>query len=188
MADEAGEQIAAVIWPVLGGLGDEGTELTVRGAGRDPAGGPRTIIGMTGRKPMVDTYGSWATHGGGAFSGKDATRLDRSAAYMARYVAKNVVAARLAEECLLQLAYCPGSVDPVSVMAHTYGTGTLDDDALASLVRRVFPLSPKGIIDHLDLRRPVYRGTAAYGHFGRREFTWERADAVDELRAKASAV
>jgi S-adenosylmethionine synthetase len=134
---------------------------------------------------MVDTYGGWAVHGGGAFSGKDPTKVDRSAGYMARYVAKNIVAAGLAQECLVQLAYCIGLVDPVSVMVNTYGSGRRPDDAMAKLVRRVFPLSPKGIIDHLHLRRPVYRKTAAYGHFGRKGFAWERVDATDELLANA---
>ena len=121
-------------------------------------------------------------HGGGAFSGKDATKVDRSAGYMARYVAKNIVAAELADECLVQLAYCIGLVDPVSVMVNTYGTGRHADGELASLVRKVFPLSPKGMIDHLQLRRPIFRKS-----FGREDvdFTWERADAIDELRAKA---
>ena len=124
-------------------------------------------------------------HGGGAFSGKDPTKVDRSAGYMARYVAKNIVAAGLADECLLQLGYCIGVVDPVSVMVNTYGTGKLPDESLAALVRDVFPLSPAGIIDHLRLREPVYLKTAAYGHFGRDEFAWENTDATDELLAKA---
>lgn len=130
-------------------------------------GGPQADTGLTGRKIIVDTYGGWAAHGGGAFSGKDPTKVDRSAGYMARYVAKNIVAAGLADECLLQLAYCIGLADPVSVMVNTYGTGKLPDGALSELVRKVFPLSPKGIIDHLKLREPIYRKTAAYGHFGR---------------------
>lgn len=127
-------------------------------------------------------------HGGGAFSGKDATKVDRSAGYMARYVAKNLVASVLADECLVQLAYCIGRVDPVSVMINTYGTGKRSDTELGSLVRKVFPLSPKGMIDHLRLRRPIFRKSAAYGHFGRADidFTWERVDAIDELSAKSA--
>ena len=153
--------------------------------GRFVVGGPMGDTGLTGRKIIVDTYGGHGSHGGGAFSGKDPTKVDRSASYMARYIAKNIVAAGLAQECLVQLAYCIGLVDPVSVMVNTYGSGRRPDDAMAKLVRRVFPLSPKGIIDHLHLRRPVYRKTAAYGHFGRKGFAWERVDATDELLAKA---
>jgi S-adenosylmethionine synthetase len=126
-------------------------------------------------------------HGGGAFSGKDPTKVDRSGGYMARYIAKNIVKAGLADECLVQLAYCIGVADPVSVMVNTYETGTLSGDALAALVRKVFPLSPGGIIEHLKLRAPIYLPTAAYGHFGWPEFAWERVDAVDELLASARA-
>ena len=164
---------------------DAKTTVTVNGTGKFLVSGPQADTGCTGRKIMVDTYGGWAPHGGGAFSGKDPTKVDRSASYMARYAAKNIVAAGLADECLVQLAYCIGLVDPVSVMVCTHGTGTLADDTLARLVRRVFPLSPKGMIEHLDLRRPIYADTAAYGHFGRDAFTWERVDAVDQLLASA---
>jgi S-adenosylmethionine synthetase len=157
----------------------------VNGTGKFLVSGPQADTGLTGRKIIVDTYGGWAMHGGGAFSGKDPTKVDRSAGYMARYVAKNIVAAELAEECLVQLGYCIGLVDPVSVMVNTYGTGKLSDEALSKIVRQVFPLSPHGIIDHLKLRQPVYRKTAAYGHFGRKEFAWERVDATEELLAKA---
>jgi S-adenosylmethionine synthetase len=158
----------------------------VNGTGKFLVAGPQADSGLTGRKIIVDTYGGWALHGGGAFSGKDATKVDRSAGYMARYIAKNLVAAELADECLVQLAYCIGLVDPVSVMINTYGTGQRSDTELASLVRKVFPLSPRGMIDHLRLRRPIFRKTATYGHFGREgiEFTWEYVDAVDELKAK----
>lgn len=180
--------IDAVVMPVLGDLVDRQTQITVNGTGKFLVGGPQADTGLTGRKIIVDTYGGWAVHGGGAFSGKDPTKVDRSAGYMARYVAKNIVAAGLAEECLVQLGYCIGLVDPVSVMVNTYGTGTLSDSALSALVRQVFPLSPRGIIDHLKLRQPTYRKTAAYGHFGRPEFTWERLDATDELLAKAKQV
>jgi len=186
MTEEAKQQVFdAVARPVLGDLIDAKTKFTVNGTGKFLVGGPQADTGLTGRKIIVDTYGGWAVHGGGAFSGKDPTKVDRSAGYMARYIAKNVVAAGLADECLLQLGYCIGLVDPVSVMANTYGTGTLPDEALSALVRDVFPLSPSGIIDHLRLREPVYLKTAAYGHFGREEFAWERVDATDELLARA---
>jgi len=179
------EIIAKVVRPVVGDLLDKKTKITVNGTGKFLVSGPQADTGLTGRKIIVDTYGGWAVHGGGAFSGKDPTKVDRSAGYMARYVAKNIVAAGLADECLVQLGYCIGLVDPVSVMVNTYETGKLSDEALAKIVRQVFPLSPGGIIDHLKLRRPVYCPTAAYGHFGRKEFAWEHVDAVAELRAKA---
>lgn len=183
--DDAKEEIIAkVVRPVVGDLTDRKTQITINGTGKFLVSGPQCDTGLTGRKIIVDTYGGWAVHGGGAFSGKDATKVDRSAGYMARYVAKNIVGAHLAEECLVQISYCIGLVDPVSVMVNTFGTGRLSDEAMAHLVRRVFPLSPKGMIDHLKLREPVYRKTAVYGHFGRPEFTWEHLDAVDELLAK----
>ena len=186
MSEEAKRQVIdAVARPVLGDLVDENTRFTVNGAGKFLVGGPQADTGLTGRKVVVDTYGGWAMHGGGAFSGKDPTKVDRSAGYMARYVAKNIVAAGLADECLLQLGYCIGHVDPVSVMVNTYGTGRLADGALSALVRDVFPLSPKGMIDHLKLREPVYRKTAAYGHFGRPGFNWENVDATEALLARA---
>ncbi len=190
MTEEAKRDIIArVVEPVLGNLIDEETKFTVNGTGKFLLAGPQADTGLTGRKIMVDTYGGWVPHGGGAFSGKDATKVDRSAAYMARYAAKNIVAAGLADECLIQLAYCIGKVDPVSVMVNTFGTGKLPDRAVAKLMRKVFPLSPRGMIEHLDLRRPIYRKTAVYGHFGREDpdFSWERVDAVDELLAKAKA-
>ena len=184
--DEAKQEIIdKVVRPVVGGLMDAKTTITVNGTGKFLVSGPQCDTGLTGRKIMVDTYGGWSVHGGGAFSGKDPTKVDRSAGYMARYIAKNIVAAGLAEECLVQLGYCIGVVDPVSVMVNTYGTGKLPEKALSALVREVFPLSPKGMIDHLKLRQPVYLKTAAYGHFGRPEFTWERTDATDELLVKA---
>jgi S-adenosylmethionine synthetase len=182
--DEAKQEIVAkVVHPVIGDFLDEKTKVTVNGTGKFLVSGPQADTGLTGRKLVVDTYGGWAVHGGGAFSGKDPTKVDRSAGYMARYVAKNIVAAGLAEECLVQLAYCIGLVDPVSVMVNTYETGKLADEVLAKLVRKVFPLSPHGIIDHLNLREPIYRNTAAYGHFGRSEFAWEKVDATEELLA-----
>ncbi len=155
--------------------------------GRFVTGGPLGDCGLTGRKIIVDTYGGWARHGGGAFSGKDPTKVDRSAAYMARYVAKNIVAAGLARRCELQLAYAIGVAEPVSVLVDTDGTGKLDDERLCDIVRKVFPLTPGGIIDHLQLRRPIYRKTAAGGHFGRcePEFTWEKTDRVHDLKVAA---
>lgn len=152
--------------------------------GRFVIGGPMGDCGLTGRKIIVDTYGGMAGHGGGCFSGKDPTKVDRSASYMARYVAKNIVAAGVAQRCLVQLAYVIGVADPVSVMIDTYGTGRVDEELLVKVVRELFPLKPAGIIAHLDLRRPIFRRTAAYGHFGRSEpeFTWERTDKAAELR------
>jgi S-adenosylmethionine synthetase len=182
------EIIAKVVRPIVGELLDSKTLITVNGTGKFLVSGPQCDTGLTGRKIIVDTYGGWSVHGGGAFSGKDATKVDRSGGYMARYVAKNLVAAGLADECLVQLAYCIGQVDPVSVMVNTYGTGELQEDALAAVVRKVFPLSPKGMIDHLRLREPIYLKTAVYGHFGRPEFPWERVDATEELMAKATKV
>jgi S-adenosylmethionine synthetase len=158
----------------------------VNPTGRFVVGGPHGDCGLTGRKIIVDTYGGWARHGGGAFSGKDPTKVDRSAAYMARHVAKNIVAAGLADRCEVQLAYAIGVSDPVSVYVNTEGTGRIDDQKLCSLVREWFPLTPGGIIRYLDLRRPIYRLTAAGGHFGRclPEFTWESTHRAEEL-AKA---
>jgi S-adenosylmethionine synthetase len=152
--------------------------------GRFVIGGPMGDCGLTGRKIVVDTYGGMAGHGGGCFSGKDPTKVDRSASYMARYVAKNVVAAGVAQRCLVQLAYVIGVADPVSVMVDTYGTGRADEERLVQVIRVLFPLKPAGIIAHLNLRRPIFRQTAAYGHFGRSEpeFTWERTDKAEELR------
>jgi S-adenosylmethionine synthetase len=151
--------------------------------GRFVRGGPHGDCGLTGRKIIVDTYGGWGRHGGGAFSGKDPTKVDRSAAYMARHVAKNIVAAGLAERCELQLAYAIGVTEPVSVHVDTFGTGTVDDERICEVVKDFFPLTPGGIIDYLDLRRPIYRKTAAGGHFGRSEpeFTWESTKRAPEL-------
>jgi S-adenosylmethionine synthetase len=161
----------------------------VNPTGRFVVGGPHGDCGLTGRKIIVDTYGGWGRHGGGAFSGKDPTKVDRSAAYMARHVAKTVVAAGLADRCELQLAYAIGVTDPVSVRIDTKGTGKIPDDRMCELVRELFPLSPGGIIEYLDLRRPIYRKTAAGGHFGRQlpEFTWENTDQAGKL-AEAAGV
>jgi len=155
----------------------------VNPTGRFVVGGPHGDCGLTGRKIIVDTYGGWGRHGGGAFSGKDPTKVDRSAAYMARYVAKNIVAAGLADRCEVQLAYAIGVADPVSVAVDTEGTGRIDDERICSLIREFFPLTPRGIIQALDLRRPIFRKTAAGGHFGRSEpeFTWERTDKAAKL-------
>lgn len=155
--------------------------------GRFEVGGPHGDCGLTGRKIIVDTYGGWARHGGGAFSGKDPTKVDRSAAYMARHVAKNIVAAGLADRCEVQLAYAIGVSEPVSVLVDTEGTGKVDDQKLCEAVRKVFPLTPGGIIKYLDLRRPIYRKTASGGHFGRNDpdFTWEKTDRVADLIAAA---
>jgi S-adenosylmethionine synthetase len=166
---------------------DTSTKYHINPTGRFVTGGPQGDAGLTGRKIIVDTYGGYAPHGGGAFSGKDPTKVDRSAAYMARYIAKNMVAAGLAERCLLQLAYAIGVADPVSVLVDTYGTGRVSDVVLAKLVREHFGLTPKGIINSLNLRRPIYRKTAAYGHFGRQleGFTWEVTDKAEALREAA---
>ena len=164
---------------------DENTKYHINPTGRFVTGGPQGDAGLTGRKIIVDTYGGYAPHGGGAFSGKDPTKVDRSAAYMARYVAKNIVAAGLADRCMVQLAYAIGVADPVSVMVDTKGTGRISESALANLVRDNFELTPGGIMKELDLRRPIYKATAAYGHFGRDGFTWERIDKAESLRAAA---
>jgi S-adenosylmethionine synthetase len=166
---------------------DKNTKYHINPTGRFVTGGPQGDAGLTGRKIIVDTYGGYAPHGGGAFSGKDPTKVDRSAAYMARYVAKNIVAAGLAEKCLVQLAYAIGVADPVSVLVDTGGTGRISESKLADLVRSHFQLTPKGIIEDLQLRRPIYKATAAYGHFGRdgETFTWEVADKAEVLRETA---
>ena len=159
----------------------------VNPTGEFEIGGPKGDCGLTGRKIIVDTYGGSAPHGGGAFSGKDPSKVDRSAAYAARYVAKNIVAAGLASKCLVQVSYAIGVAQPTSIMVDTHGTGKISDDKLAQLVRRHFDLRPKGIIQMLDLLRPIYEKTAAYGHFGRDEpeFTWEAADKAPALKADA---
>lgn len=164
---------------------DENTKIHINPTGRFVIGGPQGDAGLTGRKIIVDTYGGYAPHGGGAFSGKDPTKVDRSAAYMARYAAKNVVAAGLAEKCMVQVAYAIGVAEPVSLLVDTQGTGRIDDTEIASLLRKHFNFTPKGIIEELDLLRPIFKKTAAYGHFGRslEEFTWERTDKAETLRA-----
>ena len=168
---------------------DSSTKFHINPTGRFVVGGPNGDTGLTGRKIIVDTYGGMGRHGGGAFSGKDPTKVDRSACYMARYVAKNIVAAGLADKCEVQLAYAIGVAEPVSVRVDTFGTGQIDEERLVSLVREIFPLTPKGMIEHLQLRRPIYRDTAAFGHFGRTEstFSWEATSKAEELRSAAGA-
>jgi S-adenosylmethionine synthetase len=169
------------------GMIDSGTKYHINPTGRFVVGGPHGDTGLTGRKIIVDTYGGMGRHGGGAFSGKDPTKVDRSACYMARYIAKNLVAAGLAERCEVQLAYAIGVAEPVSVMVNSFGTGIVAEDKMTGMIRAHFPLTPKGIIDHLKLRRPIYRKTAAFGHFGRTEesFSWEATDKAEELRQEA---
>jgi len=166
---------------------DSNTMYHINPTGRFVIGGPHGDTGVTGRKIIVDTYGGMGRHGGGAFSGKDPTKVDRSACYMARYIAKNLVAAGLATRCEVQLAYAIGVAEPVSVMVNTFGTGKVSDEKMVSLIREHFPMTPRGMIDHLKLRRPIYRKTAAFGHFGRTEdtFTWEAADKAGVLRQAA---
>jgi S-adenosylmethionine synthetase len=172
---------------VPGEMMDVTTEFHINPTGRFVIGGPQGDTGLTGRKIIVDTYGGAGAHGGGAFSGKDPTKVDRSACYMARYIAKNIVAAGLADRCQVQLAYAIGIADPVSVLVDTQGTGHVDEEKLSDLVREFFKLTPSGIIESLNLRRPIFRKTAAYGHFGRNEpeFTWERTDKAEALRRAA---
>jgi S-adenosylmethionine synthetase len=171
---------------------DQDTKYHINPTGRFVIGGPMGDTGLTGRKIIVDTYGGMGRHGGGAFSGKDPTKVDRSAAYMARYIAKNIVAAELADRCEVQLAYAIGVPEPVSVLVDTFGTGKISEVELQKLIRKNFSLTPKGIIESLDLRRPIYKKTAAYGHFGRKEkdISWEATDKADALRegAKKTAV
>ena len=176
--------VEQIIKPVLEstGLLDADTKFFVNPTGRFVVGGPFGDTGLTGRKIIVDTYGGMGRHGGGCFSGKDPSKVDRSAAYMARYIAKNIVAAGLAERCEIQLAYAIGVPFPVSVMVDTFGTGKVEDFAITEAVKQVFDCSPAGIIKTLDLKKPIYRKTAAYGHFGRQDFSWEKTDKVEALK------
>ena len=181
------EQVAKAVIPA--DMLDENTKYYVNPTGRFVKGGPAADSGLTGRKILVDTYGGSAPHGGGCFSGKDPTKVDRSAAYAARYVAKNIVAAGLARRCQVQLAYAIGVAQPVSVLVDTFGTGTVGDDRLETAVRKVFDLRPTAIIRDLDLRKPIYRKLAAYGHMGREDLgvTWEKTDRTEALKAAAEA-
>lgn len=173
-----------VIKPVCKGYLDEDTKYFINGTGKFVIGGPVADTGLTGRKIIVDTYGGHGSHGGGCFSGKDITKVDRSASYAARYIAKNLVAAGLADKCEVQLAYCIGVAEPVSILVHTFGTNKIPEERIAELVRKHFPLKPADIINELNLRRPIYKKTAAYGHFGRNDpdFTWEKTDKVAVLK------
>jgi S-adenosylmethionine synthetase len=182
------ELIDTIVKPVLKGLIDEDTKYYVNQTGKFVVGGPQSDTGMTGRKIIVDTYGGTVPHGGGAFSGKDPTKVDRSAAYMCRYIAKNMVAAGLADKFLIQLSYVIGYADPLSIYVNTYGTGKLADEKLIKLIRENFELTPRGIIKSLNLLQPIYRKTACYGHFGRKEqeFKWESTDKVDVLKKQAA--
>ena len=176
--------IAKVVFPVIPEqLFDNNTKIHINPTGRFVTGGPQGDSGLTGRKIIVDTYGGYARHGGGAFSGKDPTKVDRSAAYMARYVAKNIVAAGLANQCELQIAYAIGIAHPVSITVNTFGTGKYPDNKIADAVNQVFDLRPAAIIKHLDLRRPIYQKLAAYGHMGREDLgvKWEATDKVHAL-------
>src|SRR5215467_8518856 len=175
---------------IPGNMVDSQTKYHINPTGRFVVGGPHGDTGLTGRKIIVDTYGGMGRHGGGAFSGKDPTKVDRSACYMARYIAKNLVAAKLASRCEVQLAYAIGVAEPVSVTVNTFGTGAIADSQFTNLVRENFKLTPKGIIDTLQLRRPIYRKTAAFGHFGRTEdtFTWEATDKAEALKEQAASL
>ncbi len=185
LRDDIAEKIVNRVIPES--MRDKNTRILINPTGRFVVGGPHGDAGVTGRKIIVDTYGGAAPHGGGAFSGKDPTKVDRSACYMARYVAKNVVAAGLAERCIVQLAYAIGVAEPVSVLVDTFDTGLIDDEKISEIVRAQFKLTPRGIIETLDLRRPIYKKTAAFGHFGRNEpeFTWERTDKAKTLKSDA---
>ncbi|MFH1423688.1 MAG: methionine adenosyltransferase [Candidatus Nealsonbacteria bacterium] len=175
--------LTEVIKPVVGHIMDAETKCFINATGRFVLGGPPADTGLTGRKIIVDTYGGVGAHGGGCFSGKCVTKVDRSGAYMARYVAKNIVAAGLADKCELQVAYCIGVARPVSIFVDTKGTGKVPDEKIVEIIKQVFDFRPKQIVEHLNLKRPIYQKTAAYGHFGRNDsdFTWEKIDKVDEI-------
>jgi S-adenosylmethionine synthetase len=181
LRDEIRERVIRAVIPES--MLDEHTKIFINPTGRFVIGGPQGDCGLTGRKIIVDTYGGVGSHGGGSYSGKDPSKVDRSASYMARHVAKNIVAASLADRVEVQVAYAIGVAEPVSVMVDTLGTGKVEDGRLTAAVREVFPLTPRGIISYLDLLRPIYKKTAAYGHFGRNDpdFTWERTDRVSDL-------
>ncbi len=184
-AEARQEIIDTIAMPIVGKMIDKETKFYVNETGKFVVGGPQSDTGVTGRKIIVDTYGGVVSHGGGAFSGKDPTKVDRSATYMARYVAKNIVAAGLAKRCWIQFGYAIGKAEPVSVMVDTFGTGKVTEQKLVELVRKHFDLTPRGIIKELDLLKPVYERTAAYGHFGRAEFTWEKTPKAAALAKDA---
>lgn len=179
------EMIKQIAMPIVGDLVDKNTKYYVNETGKFLIGGPQSDTGVTGRKIIVDTYGGVVSHGGGAFSGKDPTKVDRSATYMARYVAKNIVAAKLAKKCWVQFGYAIGRAEPVSVMIDTFGTGKVSEQKLVDLTRKHFDLTPRGIISTLKLLTPIYQQTAAYGHFGRKEFEWEKTNKADVLAKEA---
>lgn len=186
ITSKAKKEIADMaILPVLDKWMDKNTKIYINPTGKFVIGGPQSDTGLTGRKIIVDTYGGRCPHGGGAFSGKDPTKVDRSAAYMARYIAKNIVAAKLARECTVQIAYAIGREEPVGFYVDTEGSGVLPDEKLAQLARKIFPLTPRGIIEHFKLRSPIYLQTAAFGHFGRPGLPWEKTDKVAALKAAA---
>ena len=186
ITEKSKKEIAdAALTPEIKKWMDKNTKIYINPTGKFVIGGPQSDTGLTGRKIIVDTYGGRCPHGGGAFSGKDPTKVDRSAAYMARYIAKNIVAAGLAHECTVQLAYAIGREEPVGFYVDTDGTGVLPDEKLAQIARKLFPLTPRGIIEHFKLRNPVYLATASYGHFGRKEFAWEKTDKVSALKKAA---
>lgn len=188
ITEESKKQIIEVVAkPIVGGLADENTKYFVNETGKFVVGGPQSDTGVTGRKIIVDTYGGVVPHGGGAFSGKDSTKVDRSATYMARYITKNIVAADLADKCLVQLSYAIGYPDPISIYVDTYGTGKIGEDKLVELIRKHFDLTPQGIIKTLNLLSPNFRKTAAYGHFGREDFAWEKTDKADVLAKEGLA-
>ena len=182
------EIIDTIAEPILGDLVDANTKYYVNETGKFVVGGPQSDTGVTGRKIIVDTYGGVVSHGGGAFSGKDPSKVDRSATYMARYVAKNIVAAKLAKKCWVQFSYAIGKAEPVSIMVDTFGTGKISEQKLVEMIRKHFDLTPKGIIKSLDLLKPNYEKTAAYGHFGRDEFTWEKTNKVAVLEKEAASL
>jgi S-adenosylmethionine synthetase len=189
MKDMREDIIEKVIKPVVpkGLLDEETVKYYINPTGRFVVGGPMGDTGLTGRKIIVDSYGGVGSHGGGAFSGKDPTKVDRSGAYISRYIAKNIVAAGIADKVEVQLAYAIGVPEPVSILVDTYGTGRIEEEAIAKIIRNNFNLTPKGIIDHLRLRRPIFKKTAAYGHFGKNDpdFTWEQTDKAATLKKEA---